>query len=636
MPQHSSIINVDGVEFTHGPDAHRGGNNCRTQHEGTREGILDSCCCCDPCRYKRPPFNGFTGFSCRCVPRLICMTFTPDVGADDCCRVVSFPMVAVFNSPPRGPHYDNTEWSITYTGTISGITCTLTISTHSYNGPAFWKVDTSSTAGTASSEIEIDHLNVTCLSVPDISVTGVVDLKGCTGTITFSNYDSSPIPFNHTPPTFEEFCELIDTPPNVQCNCQRVPRYLCVDGVRHVGDDREQVRFEWNEDLGDRWSYLPCDGNVSTDQEHIYLRGDHYGNCYLELDFEQSGSDTNDWPIPSNTLGSDIHEIRDGMIAIESCGRDIYAQSQIYDRSVPPGILAKYVTITAGECGCWKYACGRCRCVPNSICVIGQIDGEIVEGVAAWDGEKWVFAGDTYTGPFSILLAKNDCGDCVLRVNGSFAVPFQDSLPVECGEFLASELFSEYDPAQPSAFNQLWVQSSICECNIAPCGICADDRCGGPPKTIYFEIEMDSVFETEGGTITTGYDVCNITIPLQYFQRLQAISVSPGLTIVCGYVGYKVVYCPAAGINPAYSFVVQVSITYFQGNFQWEMSRAELNGGPLVFNELIIPNTLFPPTGWTFSCDPFVVDSGPPSNMGLNCRWGCYGGSGNTRIAFVE
>lgn len=645
MPVSSGIMRIDNIEYSDGPDRHRGGNQCDAQHDGVREGHDSTCCCCDPCRHIRPHNSRVQNSCCRCVPRIICMKFIPDDVSNACCRPIGLPLfptfargrrpIQVFNPATGQMEIVMVEvyWDeqVVYTGTISGITATLMIHRPFENGPCFWRVTSSSGYVSVDDQIEIDHVNVTCLSVPAVAISGVTDAHGCVGTITFSNYDAVKLPFHHNLPSTSE-PEMV-TPINPQCDCLSVPKFLCVDGIRHAGEEREQVVFTWNEALGDRWEYCPCippgvNGTCDTLllRERIYLRGDSYGNCYLEFDFEQTGPWTNDWASPQNTLGDDIHEIRDGMVPIESCGCNIHAHSFTPDNT-------RFVNISAtalNECGCWKYACSKCRCVPTRICLIGEIDGVVVSGEAVWNGNGWALGG------ILISLGKDKCGDCVLFASGTFSVPFEPSSPIACGEFLAGEVFSKYDPYQPQVFNQLWISASVCSCIISPCGICAEERCGGPPEVIYYEIETYSI-GVDGQPF--GYETCNITIALNYFQRFYA-SGGQEHSIICGYVGYKVVHCPAilqsdgSVARAAETFVIRVTISYFGGNFTYAVDRAELNSSQLVFN-IVWPNRPFPPAGSTVSCDPFVIDSGW-INPETSCRWGCSDLPFKMRQTFVE
>jgi len=609
---------IDGIEYSDGPDAVKGGVQCSQHHSGVRTGIKDHCCCCDPCRYIRPPLAINVASCCRCVPKMLCMKFTPDDAANACCRVNSVSVPAVFTASTI--FADGTlDARVTYTGSINGVDFTLYIAHDNDGGysagACYWGFESSN--GYVAERVYIDHVNTSCLSIPDIAITGLVDSSGCVGTMTFGNSDTVKVPFERavTKPPMEMF-----TPIDPQCDCTSVPRYLCVDGIRHSGEAREQVRFEWNQELGDRWSYLPCGGNVTTDQEHIYIRGDHYGNCYLELDFEQSGTDTNDWGIPPNTLGADIHEIREGMLPVESCGCDISAHDvrPEFTPRLMGDPLPRFVYISAGDCSCWKYRCGTCRCAVKKVCITGEVDGQLVRGVGEWNGFDWVFTGgefNEYADPLSIHLGPGECGDCVLTAVGTFSVPFLPSLPVECGEALAAEMHNEYDPASPATYNWLWVSAAPCDCKVTPCFLCAEERCGGMPELLYYEIETRP-YHLEP-YVTPEY--CNITVELHYFKRF--FENRPNNPIVCGYVGYKTISCPPDEHNAeARNFVIRVSVlSGGPGAFNYQVDRADLNGGPITFDSVFI-GTRTPAT--VQSCDPFFADSGWHI-MNTHCRWGC-------------
>ena len=629
----ANLIRVDNLEFSDGPDRLKGGAHCPDQHDGlTREGV-DWCCCCDPCRYIRPPQSQEQRYCCRCVPRMVCMTFTPDDDANACCRSVSLPLLAEFaTSGPSGEF-----WTISYTGTIGGLEYTLAISKEADDGPCYWKVYCASQY--VEDHVEVDHSTVTCRSVPELIINGVVDDAGCVGTISFANYEAAKLPFHHVVPDSPDV-EMIELPysPDPICNCSEVPRYLCVDGIRHEDGSREQVQFEWDTDLNDRWSYMPCGGDPTVDQEHIYLRGDHDGNCYLEFDFEQTGGDTNDWATPPNSLGVDPHEIRDGMVAIESCGCDIHAYSVTQPPS-DPDLSQRFVYINAGDCGCWKYLCGKCRCVPIRVCVFGEIDDQYVTGEALWDGEKWALTAaedSEYTGTFDVRIGPNVCSDCVLTVEGTFSLPFLPSTVVSCGDFLAGEVESEYDEANPGIFNWLWISSAACPCNVMACGICAQERCGGPPKVVYFDLEARTNFiPLPPGWV---YAYCNISIVLNYFQRWYSAG---GVTRVqCGYIGFKTVYCPGQGGDPDENFVIRVSISDDGfGQAVWRVDRADLtarNPGGYASFANVFPEAIWPPIGSSpASCDPFhfVKDW---DNSTRNCQWGCERLPVEIKLTFTE
>ena len=620
------FVTLGDSQFSDGPDHLRGNRACTDMHAGDRNISLDWCCCCDPCRYTRPPANEVQRHCCRCVPRLICARFTPDEsGNDACCKVVQLPMIAGFYASGPGQAF----YRIEYSGEIGGVDYALTISEED-DGLCYWRAFVD---GNLSAHIAIDHINVTCLSVPEISITGVTDTSGCTGTISFSNYLADKLPFHHVVPEttgIEMVIPTWTTSEEAQCNCESVPKFLCVDGVRHVDGDREQVQFVWDEALGDRWTYCPicltaAECQVLSLKEHIYLRGDSYGNCYLEFDFEQTGPWTNDWASPQNTLGDDIHEIRDGMVAIESCGCDIHAHSYSMDRT-------RFVNINAGDCGCWKYHCAKCRCVPHTLCVIGEIDGEQVTGEAHWDGDGWQFSAAGYVPAFTIKIGPDECDNCVLSVVGDFSVDFQSSTSVSCGEFLSGEVVNEIDPYNLATNNWLWLSSSVCsECEVAACGICAQTRCGGPPKIVYFDLEARTNFvPLPPGWV---YEYCNLSMELHFFQRWIP---TPPARIQCGYVGYKVVTCPATAYEDEENFVIRVTIADDGfGQPIWQMDRANLDGNPLAYATVFSP-AVWPPIGSSpASCDPFLYFK-DWNNGSVACLWGCADISVEFRTTFAE
>ena len=611
----SNTWTLGNYKFSNGPDVHIGGPRCPEHHEGVREGISDHCCCCDPCRYIRPNDEGGRLISscCRCVPRLLCITFTPDVTANACCRIASLAVPPVFSE-------GELSWDqrVTYSANLNGIDVVVSIAKDFDGGPCSWRVESS--AGYITEQLQIDHVNVTCLGVPDIEITGAVDASGCIGTITCGTSDMVKVPFRRplNPTPMRMIVPTWQGGP-AQCNCPEVPEYLCVDGVRHRGELREQVRFIWDEGLGDRWSYLPCNGNVTTDQEHIYLRGDHYGNCYLEFDFEQSGIWTNDWAVPPNSLGADVNEIRDGMVAVESCGCDMSAFSEVNEIATIEFPTSRFVNITAGECSCWKYLCGSCRCVSRRVCVTGQIDGELVIADGIWnpDEEVWDVAADGATAAFKIRLGPDECGECALSAEGTFSTPFYQSQPVDCGEAMSGEMFSQYDSAFPNSFNWLWVTAAPCDCAVSPCFLCLEERCGGMPEILYYDITTRVL----PGFPLAGYEeFCNLTVELHYFKRFFGIS----RQIICGYVGYQTVSCPASESRAAFTRVIRVSIlSGGPGAFNYQIDYAELSAaspGPLVFAPMF--GNTSRPAATIVSCDPFVADTGWFS-MPVNCRWGC-------------
>lgn len=531
-----------------GPDSFKGGLQCLEHHAGIRTGIHDSCCCCNPCLYDRPITQENP---CRCTPKIICFVFTGDSGQEECCT-----QVTAFSLAYQGDGQGGTPGVFTtYSANIGEVDLTLTIEStldtpsilnrfhdYAYGIGAFWRLR--STALSIDQIYEIDHINTVCLTPPSIAISGVtITTPGgsCIGTISFGTYQAAKVPFIKN-----ELSESVDIAiPYSPCNCNFAVNTLCVYGRRHGGDDDpgdiERVVFTWNESLGDRWSYMPPCGSVTLDQEHIYLRGDAYGNCYLELDFNQEGIWTNDWADPPNSFdGSNPHDIRPGMLPIESCVCGLVARSET--------TRGRFVVITAGWCERYTYGkCYKCRCVPEKLCVIGSIDGQIIAEDMPWDGDKWTSDGSAYVAPFSLRLATGKCDEpaparddpdsCAIAADGTFLVPLPNgTINEKCSPFMSFSLTSSYDPSHPDIYNWLVGSAKLCaNCKLTNCGPCHVGRCGGSPETLYVDLEAVittiEFYNNDPGMPIETVEYCNLSVTIRYYQYWA------GRVLFCGYIG---------------------------------------------------------------------------------------------------
>lgn len=527
-----------------GPDPVVGGPKCIAHHAGVTTGVEDWCCCCNPCLYDRPIS---LENPCRCVPKLLCFVFRGDDGTRPCCK--EFVVHAFANH--RGV-------MTSYSGTFSGgpdISLSIgsdirdpstTLASGSDGNPAFWKLH--STALGINETYRIDGSVTTCLAPPAISIAGVtIDTPSgpCVGTVTLELYKSVKLPFTRIDREPYGINKDIAIPPRTDplCKCDFAVDVLCVWGRRVHNGPLEGVHFVWDEALNDRWTYSPpCGGLLS--QEHIYLRGDADGNCYLELDFVQSGDTTNDWGVPQNSFdGNNPHDIRPGMLPIDSCVCGLFVsdyKGQLDDN--------RYVVITGGYCGRYEYShCDKCRCVPEKLCVVGSIDGQMFQGQLTWDGEKWATAGTAYISPFSLILEKGDCSGlplgrpdpatCGLRADGTFLVPFRKGIVTECGPRFAFDLTSDPDPAHPGVYNWMFGRGSLCGgCKDMSCGPCLT-RCGGPPQVLYADLEAiisRGHYPYDDPTLPPVMDpdeLCAIQVRMEYYQKWL------GRSLVCGYIG---------------------------------------------------------------------------------------------------
>lgn len=542
--------------------------------------------------YRRPEQVG--SYSCRCFPQLICFTFTPVDGSDECCRAITIPVLPTLST---------------------GIIYLLSFGLTDYElkiESGYWKVLVDDVeVGSAA----IDHTNTTCLSPPDFEVTGIM-FGDCEMVLTFSTSDMVTLPFIFRDP--QPFTEdyLVDVPflpyGGSPCDCTHVTGSLCVSGVRHAGGDEEFVEFVWDESLKDRWSYMPEGGNPTTDQEHIYIRGNGT-DCYLELDFEQSGTDTNDWADPPNTFDiNEPYEVREGMIPLPecSCGIRITGLTSTGGRSI---------RIHAGPCDQYRYYCGgRCRCVPRYLCVIGSVDypglGDNFSGTGEWDGSGW-----DVDGIFRLTLTSDGAGGCALRAEG---LDLEDSDAISCGPFLSAELYE--DPA--TGTDWMWVSSPVCgNCLPTTCGDCSDERCGGPPLTLFVDLQARCLACDPPTT-------CDLTVVVQYYQRWDTTTIA---TPICGYIGYS------DPITCDYdTFRIRVDLFNFGVNID---VRREYLSGPIF--------DAFGPTGdedegWfdgaydltaiLKTCDPYYKEGDWVGVGEPRCMWGCGNPMDQYRVIVYE
>jgi hypothetical protein len=601
--------------LSEGPDSFNGGLQCLSHHAGVRTGITDWCCCCDPCRYNRPLFRDNP---CRCVPKLICFVFRADDGQRDCCKEFSTSVFATTQS----------IYSTIYLARFGDLDLALSIETDldtgtllgrgsPYGIPAFWRFKSSSLG--LDEIYRIDHTNTTCLAPPSIAIEGVTivtpDGNSCVGTITFNSYRAAKIPFKKLEliPSEDAIIPIDPYPPYVKCNCEKASKMLCVYGQRKRNVPLDGVLFVWDEALNDRWSYMPECGDPRIDQEHIYLRSDANGNCYLELDFEQTGDTTNDWADPPNTFdGYQPNDIRPGMLPIDSCtcGLRVRAEST----------MGRHVVITAGQCQRYDYQyCGKCRCVPEVLCVIGSIDGVHVQGKMTWNGEEWVGSGTPSAIPLTLSLTKGNCPEplgnltdssvCLMQANGTMAVPLNKSEMVECGPQLSFSMRSSYDPAYPFFQNWLngWANRCGTDCGESVCGPCITERCGGPPKVLYADLEairttITFPYNDPGNPVTTITN-CNLSVTLNYYQRWVSA------TLMCGYIG-------SAPLPSGGTFILE-----------WAYSSAEL----FKMTRIEASGQTSEDVSFSFlpyrQCTPFLMESDWKDQSRVPwvyCAWGPY------------
>lgn len=612
--------------YSQGPERYRGGAHCPEHHDGVRTGFPDWCCCCDPCLYVRPSENGvladLASHSCRCVPQLICVLFTPDDGSDPCAKPIQtarFPDFTVSATP------GTITWDF---GSPIDVQITITES--------MWRFY--SLTHSVDESYPIDHINTTCLEVPAVTISGAV-VGGVTGTITFSTYSASKLPFISRQATAESEA-AVDVPEGFECSCTTAAVRLCVNGRRHAGGPIEQVEFYWEEGASTpRWKYLPPNGDPTYDRELIYLRGDEAGNCYLELDFEQSSAFTNDWAEPPTSDGDTAK-----MIAIPTCTCELFVQSTRDDGATGDDI--RFVTITGGRCAEYRYACGSCRCVPTYLCVFGEIDGELIQSRATWFVEELDETGllnfgwrlDDFPEIMLKLIESEDAIDTSDRVKqcalyarqneGEQLALTNPSNIISCGFQLTAQM-EKWDE-ENQRVNWLWVSASICgSCNASTCGDCPD-RCGSNPLVLYVDLHgIDNGPDDPEDPYFGVQTFCDTTVTVYYFEQWSTTSRGE---MVCGYVGYS---DPITCCDNVYRVKV---IMYTQGGEDFRVSREYLSGpvfddyGPTGGNNGSTahwpacesssdPNSLAG-TVSSLVCDPYFKEINI-ADVTLYCLWGC-------------
>lgn len=169
-----------------------------------RTGYQDYNTCCNPCLYRNYEDSvlAFKSTCCKCHPRFLIFSFTPDNSVDECCRAESTWGFATVTDDTT-----NESTAINYTATVGGNDITLTIDPyptgHVFGGypsesgerDCYWHY--SSTSLGVTGQYTIDHTGTTCLGAPSVSIGNVVAFDNCTGTISVSDYNIHKIPFTH-------------------------------------------------------------------------------------------------------------------------------------------------------------------------------------------------------------------------------------------------------------------------------------------------------------------------------------------------------------------------------------------------------------------------------------------------------
>lgn len=571
------MARIDTVVESNGPDRFNSNPGCSRHHAGVRTGIKDYCCCCDPCNYVRK--NESASFPelrhcCRCLPKIILAKFTATNG-DACCRNAIMPMVVQEGSIDG-------ESVIFYSGSIAGHAITIYILSSAVDGYSSsdgcsWTISIPSLG--VYENVAIDHTEVTCLGVPEISVTGVTAYEGCVGTISLSNYATVKVPFSNRFSYLDYTVEESITVPFpygfTHHLCEDLPRWICVTKKhnRQNEDWTSRVRspkipweiewwraFRWDDEfipylyenetpeypiddqwvIG-RWIYTPEDETAFV--QYLWLIQDYSGECYIQPDFES----------PANPIL--VSEETYSRVPLSSCGCDfkILDIRPVIDPS-PPDIPGQSLSTDllgidyrGGACACWDYYCGKRRCVPRCLCGFLYVNGTLYKDILfTWNNTQkcWVASGgvdlDGYGMPFdlSICLDRSETGECQLSVTyedyNITPIAIADTNTVLSGSLQGTNY------AGDDFFALNFTTAFDCECKLlftcvtaTPC----NTDCGSHPEVLYLTLRGWSEASDIPPPPVTG--PCSTEITLVYRQSV----VVTGSTVlfVCGYIGYKVV-----------------------------------------------------------------------------------------------
>jgi len=161
--------------------------------------------------------------------------------------------------------------------------------------------------------------------------------------------------------------------------------------------------------------------------------------------------------------------------------------------ALPPGACALGLTLTARDeignwikvsckpCSCWKHVCGTCRCVPETLCVIGFDDG-VLQGPyeLTWDKDYFQWAGGS-SDPV-IQLSSDEDGNCQATITG-YETPIR--IDNACGTDITMTFANSVEENLTAfSFYAAWPKACEGSCNT---GTCLTD-CEDVPQVLYAQI----------------------------------------------------------------------------------------------------------------------------------------------------
>lgn len=466
LPEADPGLWTEGPERNVGPPCWQG---ITTPCDGR---CTDHVGCCDACRHSTNEIC--PDHCCRCVPMAICAVFTPDVDeyGDPTlqgCRTQSRKMLAT-------PNTNGTRTE--YTTSINGNDIILSVGQPEYGSPlneyayCTWRFQSYSLG--IDEEVEVTHNKgeVNCLQLPEFYANY---LEGaCGGEITFEAWEMKKVPYQK-----RHFGETGSTDLYPGCGyCDQICTLLAVyrgtDEDYGYSDDDSCIEFEWDE-YERKWS------NYDTGEEILLV--EEYDECYLEL---------RNWA--EETFEEDRIILNAG-----ECTTSLV--KTIRDE------LGNWVKIACKPCSCWKHICGTCRCVPDTICVTGEIGGYPAGGELIWDSE-YLHWSDGY---ITISMYENDNGQCEVAGGGL------EPAVVECGQdfFFTILPTDEQVAAGYTDFLSGWAKQCAGTCGGG--GSCF--ACDDVPETLYclvYPREWTPALGCEGSPTSNCFEPISVSLSQRF------------------------------------------------------------------------------------------------------------------------
>jgi hypothetical protein len=370
--------------------------------------------------------------------------FTPDEVAG-VCKVRSRKMFATATEGESG--------FVSYSFPISINPVTLYVGRPQTGSPLFGSADCSWRLTYEPLEIDeefaITHIDghVNCLKLPDFSF--AIDYpfgdETCPGTITFEQFSYQKIPYKARWPVGQEETITLDT----QCgSCTEACYILAVkrgnaSNYDYIDAVEECEEFVWN-DEEQGWK------TESEFIEHIEVEG----VCYIKL---------TTWA--TETLQGDL-------IAIDECAVGMVLTFK--------DELGNWVQISCNLCHCWEHICGECRCICETVCLLGIDDGAVLGPYEAqWNSR--LFRWETgITGVPLIGVGKNlPSDDCQVTVEGFESVDLDNN----CGDAVSFTVINSEEDQEENGL-RLWI--GFCKACEGSCdgGTCLSD-CEDVPQILY-------------------------------------------------------------------------------------------------------------------------------------------------------